>query len=225
MSTLTEEFQSFIRSDRFPCVGAKAARARKTITVVESDDIERSSDDCQVHEALCRFGDELDTDAPFLQSCAVIYAGPTTLGETAFEDALWRRLQSFHEIDLREGNDWAQGVSSDPSSAAFSMSIGGKAFFVVGLHPHASRPARRFAYPTLVFNSHDQFEQLRADGRYEKMKKIIRSRDTELAGGINPMLNDFGRSSEARQYSGRKVGSDWRCPFHPQALESSQVRS
>jgi len=225
MGRLSEEFQSFIRSDRFPCVGAKAARARKTITVIEAGRIDQSGDDRRVHAALCKFGDDLDSAAPFLQSCAVIYAGPTALGETAFEDALWQRLQTFHDIDAREGLGWATGVSSDPASSAFSMSIGGNAFFVVGLHPGASRPARRFVYPALVFNSHDQFEKLRADGRYEKMKKIIRARDTELAGGINPMLNDFGRSSEARQYSGRKVGCDWRCPFHPQPSKSSQVRS
>ena len=213
MSILADEFQSFIRSNRFPCVGAKAARARKTITVIEADDIEGCGDDRQVHEKLCRFGDELDTDAPFLQSCAVIYAGPTTLGEKAFEDALWQRLQSFHEIDLREGYEWAKGVSSDPPSSAFSMSIGGNAFFVVGLHPGASRPARRFAYPTLVFNSHDQFEQLREDGRYQALQKVIRENETEVNGSINPMIGTHGQRNQAAQYSGRQVGDDWKCPF------------
>jgi FPC/CPF motif-containing protein YcgG len=27
------------------------------------------------------------------------------------------------------------------------------------------------------------------------------------------MLEDFGENSEARQYSGRKVGEEWKCPF------------
>ena len=87
---------------------------------------------------------------------------------------------------------------------------------MIGLHPNASRPARRFRYPTLVFNSHEQFERLRQDGRFEKMKQIIRARDEALAGSVNPMLADFGSGSEAAQYSGREVGPDWKCPFTPQ---------
>ena len=77
----------------------------------------------------------------------------------------------------------------------------------------ASRPARRAPYPTLVFNLHDQFEQLRAAGRYERMREAILARDEKLAGSINPMLARHGEASEARQYSGRAVGEEWRCPF------------
>lgn len=61
--------------------------------------------------------------------------------------------------------------------------------------------------------AHEQFERLRADGRYDAMKETIRTRDEELAGDINPMLDEFGESSEASQYSGRAVGPDWDCPF------------
>ena len=84
---------------------------------------------------------------------------------------------------------------------------------MIGLHPNASRPARRFARPMLVFNLHDQFEQLREQGTYEKMRETILARDEKLAGDINPMLATYGESSEARQYSGRQVAEDWQCPF------------
>jgi len=84
---------------------------------------------------------------------------------------------------------------------------------VVGLHPRASRPARTFAKPTLVFNLHDQFEELRRAGKYEGMREKIMVRDEALAGSRNPMLARHGESSEARQYSGRIVDADWRCPF------------
>jgi FPC/CPF motif-containing protein YcgG len=83
----------------------------------------------------------------------------------------------------------------------------------VGLHPGASRPARRFAKPALVFNTHDQFNRLRASGAYEKMRQIIIDRDVALAGSSNPMLSRHGDTSEARQYSGRAVTEDWKCPF------------
>jgi hypothetical protein len=81
------------------------------------------------------------------------------------------------------------------------------------LHPGASRPARRFVRPALVFNLHDQFEQLRAQGRYEKLRASIVERDIALAGAPNPMLARHGSISEARQYSGRMVEQDWTCPF------------
>ena len=66
----------------------------------------------------------------------------------------------------------------------------------------------------LVFNLHEQFERLREEGRYERMRERILSRDLALSGSINPILARFGETSEARQYSGRLVERDWRCPFH-----------
>jgi FPC/CPF motif-containing protein YcgG len=85
---------------------------------------------------------------------------------------------------------------------------------VVGLHPASSRFARRFAWPTLVFNAHHQFDRLRAEGRYDRMQEVIRSRELALQGDLNPNLGDFGSLSEARQYSGRPAEAGWRCPFH-----------
>ena len=104
-------------------------------------------------------------------------------------------------------------VSGDPEDPHFSLTFGGEAYFVVGLHPHASRPARRFDRPVLVFNLHDQFERLRAEGRYEKMREKIIARDVALAGTPNPMLERHGDASAARQFSGRAVNDDWKCPF------------
>ena len=64
-----------------------------------------------------------------------------------------------------------------------------------------------------MFNLHDQFERLREEGRYERMRERIIERDIALAGDANPMLARHGETSEARQYSGRAVGEDWQCPF------------
>ena len=51
-------------------------------------------------------------------------------------------------------------------------------------------------------------------GAFNTVRNKIRERDIELQGNINPMLEDFGENSEARQYSGRKVEEEWKCPFH-----------
>ena len=79
----------------------------------------------------------------------------------------------------------------------------------------SSRLARRAPLPCLVFNFHDQFENLRAAGKYAGMQNAVRKRDIQLQGAINPVLDSFGDASEARQYSGRAVAGDWICPFSP----------
>lgn len=206
-------FHEFIEADDFPCVGAKAALARECITFFVAGDITHSQDDLPAFRELREFGNQIAPDDPRVRSFVLIFEGPDKLSERAFEDALWDRLQCFHNMDAAAGNDWRDDVASDPDDAHFSMSIANHPFFVVGLHPNASRQARRFAYPALVFNSHLQFDHLREDGRFDKMKDIIRKRDAELDGKINPMLSDFGEASEALQYSGRRLTADWKCPF------------
>lgn len=207
-------FESHIRSDEFPCVGAKSALARGQLTIFQAADINSATKDLDIKQALDAFGQRLAADTAVLQSFVVLFAEPETpMSERTFEAALWNRIQCLHNLDVATGHDWKEGVSSDPGSPHFSLSLSEQAYFVVGLHPGASRPARRFACPALVFNSHQQFESLRRDGLYDKMKSIVRERDEALAGEVNPMLDDFGTSSEARQYSGRDTEADWRCPF------------
>lgn len=210
-------FEAFIRSEDFPCVGAKSALAKGNLTIFEAGPFDSAVMDLEISEALSKFGDELDLDSPVVQSFAVLFEGPTELPEKDFEKVLWDRLQCLHNLDVAKGEEWCDGVATDPESAHFSLSLGGHAYFVVGMHPRASRPARRFESPVLVFNAHAQFEKLRADGRYDRMKTVIRDRDRELAGDINPQLDDFGQSSEARQYSGRKIEPGWECPFEHKA--------
>lgn len=197
----------------FPCVGAKAAMARGTLNVLACSRIDSAWDDLRIHDGLVRFAEAYRADPGLFRSFAVVFDGPDGLDETAFERALWSRVQSLSDKDVWRGQDYDARVSHDPEDPHFSLSFGGEAFFIVGLHPNASRPARRFARPTLVFNLHDQFEKLRADGRYEPMREKIMVRDEAVAGSRNPMLSRHGETSEARQYSGREVNPEWRCPF------------
>lgn len=217
--TPTEAFHDFIRSERFPCVGAKAALVRSLITVIEAGDIASPAHDVEIYTAIKTFRDNLERDTPTVQSFAVIYPESALLTEQEFETVLWRRLQCLHNFDAVAGEPWALETKPEPDSPHFSMSIAGEAFFIVGLHPNASRPARCFRYPVMVFNSHDQFERMREDGRFDKMKVVIRKRDAELSGSENPVLDDFGNTSEARQYSGRKTEDGWVAPFDPKIEE------
>ena len=197
----------------FPCVGAKSALAHGTLEVLACNRIDSAWDDLRIHDGLLRWADAYRADPGLFRSFAVVFEGPDDLSEAEFEAALWQRVQSLSDKDVWRGQDYDPAVSPDPSNPHFSLSFGGAAFFIVGLHPHASRPARRFGRPTMVFNLHDQFETLRDQGRYEGMREKILVRDEALAGSRNPMLARHGELSEARQYSGRQVGGDWACPF------------
>jgi len=134
--------------------------------------------------------------------------------EAHFEALLWSTLQQLADHDSRP---WAAGYDDDPADPRFAFSFAGTSFFIVGLHAHSSRLSRRFAFPTLVFNPHDQFDRLRADGKYGRFRDVIRARDIALQGSLNPMVRDFGAASEAPQYSGRAVSDTWQCPFHRHA--------
>jgi FPC/CPF motif-containing protein YcgG len=139
------------------------------------------------------------------------FRDPGGISATEFEKLLWQTLQQLHE---RDNQAWDPSVSADPDDAGFSFSFHGRAFFVVGLHAGSPRWTRRLAFPTLVFNAHEQFEDLRRSGRFPQAQRTIRNRDTKLQGSPNPALAEYGRESEARQYAGQLVSQDWQCPFH-----------
>jgi FPC/CPF motif-containing protein YcgG len=141
-----------------------------------------------------------------------VFRQPTAQTEAEFERSLWRQLQQLNHSDA-EHFAWDQTAQSDPTDPQFSFSFAGQALYVIGMHPNSSRLARQFRWPALIFNPHEQFERLRADGKWKRMQQTIRERDVQLQGSVNPMLSDFGESTEARQYSGRAVEADWRAPF------------
>jgi FPC/CPF motif-containing protein YcgG len=213
-STLAQRFTAFIRERDFPCVGAKSALAHNTLRIVEARDLNSAWDDLRIYAALLDFAAAYRAAPGPFQSLAVIFRKAGDMDEAAFEQAMWARIQSLSDKDGWLGQAWDPRVSADVADPHFSLSFGGEAFFVVGLHPKASRPARRFEAPVMVFNPHDQFERLRAEGRYEGLRESIIARDVALAGSPNPMITRFGEASEARQYSGRAVGPEWACPFH-----------
>jgi len=212
-ATLEQMMFAHVDQRAFPCVGAKAALARGTLQVLACDRIDSGWDDLRIHDGLLRFAEEYRKNKQMFRSFAVVFEGPTTLSESEFEAALWKRVQSLSDKDVWRGQDYDDRVSADPTNPHFSLSFGGEAFFIVGLHPNASRPARRFERPALVFNLHDQFERLRDENKYETMREKILTRDEALAGSRNPMLSRHGDTSEARQYSGRIVADGWKAPF------------
>ena len=223
---LAAAFRAFIKEPPFPCVGAKSALAKGRLEIIVARDITSGWDDLRIYPALLAFVADFRRNPDLFQSFVVVFEGPHDLSEEAFERSLWDRAQSLSDKDAWLGQPYDASVHADPDDPHFSLSFGGEAFFIVGLHPRASRPARRFSFPALVFNLHDQFVRLRAEGRYEKLRDAILQRDEDLAGSPNPMIARHGDVSEARQYSGRAVAGDWRCPFSPRPqAEGNDVAS
>jgi uncharacterized protein len=210
---LAIEFSNWVKDPEFPCVGAKSALARSQIRIVIGRDFSSAWDDLVLHKSIVDFARSYGGDPTLFQSLVVIYESGAPDDEKQFEAGMWAHLNSLTQKDVWLGEQHDQRVSSNPDDPHFSLSFGGEAFFVVGLHPKASRPARRFVAPAMVFNLHDQFEKLRQQQIYDNLRKTILARDEKLAGSANPMLASHGVISEARQYSGREVANDWECPF------------
>jgi FPC/CPF motif-containing protein YcgG len=211
---IRDAFDEFVGDARFPCLAAKTTlrpddEHLRVYGVLGSTVV---SDSLAVD--LARFARQASSAGNRLTAFAAIFTGRPPASERAFERRLWGQLQLLHERDDPAAG-WDPAVSADPRDPRFSFSFAGRAFFVVGLHPRSSRLARRFRYPALVFNPHAQFERLRREGHFERLRDRIRARDIALQGSINPSLSDFGERSEAEQYSGRDTTEGpWHCPFH-----------
>jgi FPC/CPF motif-containing protein YcgG len=206
-------YSAFINNKAFPCVGARAALAKKQATCMVAGHMACPQDDRSILQFLYDFVDVYRLSNGIFYSAAIIFEEPATLTEDVFDDLLWKRLQALANLDA-EKYPYDKRVDADPASANFSFSIKEEAFFIIGLHPASNRASRQFGYPTLVFNPHAQFEKLKQTNKYELIRKVARKRDVAYSGSVNPMLDDFGKSSEAFQYSGRRYDDQWKCPLH-----------
>ena len=203
-------FEKLIATAEFPCLGAKGALNENGFAFAACNQMGTKETARELSYRLFDFVRSGKFKNKQYSSFVAIFRGPLHLTEREFEVCLWLQLRQLHRVDPSE---WDHNVSSDPADPHFSFSFGGQAFYVVGMHRNSSRVARRFRWPALVFNPHEQFEKLRSDGHWKTMQQAIRERDVALEGSENPMLSDFGEESEARQYSGRAVGKEWAAPF------------
>jgi len=209
-------FRDFVADPTFSCLGAKSALAGRTYRFGTYQKLDDTASTAGLARDLFAFTSERRGFESLFTTYVAVFAGFETgpNSDLAFERALWSQLRRLYDLD-RHVHAWDPRVSNDPDDPTFSYSFAGTGFFVVGLHPESTRSARRFAWPTLVFNAHEQFEELRARGQFERLQDRIRTRELELDGSLNPNLAEFGDHSEARQYAGRPLPAEWTCPFRP----------
>jgi len=206
------DFRDFVLDPSFSCLGAKAAINRDQYRLGVYGAMAEAETTVALAADLMTFIAAWPDPNNVFTTFVASFVDTSIESEEQFERLLWRQLQQLDDIDNNR-HAWDPTVSADPTSPTFSYSFGGRAFFVVGLHPHSRRLSRRFRWPALVFNPHAQFEELKRQGSYGKLQAAIRAREALLQGDINDLLHDFGQKSEARQYAGRAVGPDWHCPF------------
>ncbi len=206
--------RSFVMHPDFPCVGASSAFHRDSYRFGLYPSLATTDGDDALARDLRDFA-SFETGDDF-RTFVACFAEPRTVSAGQFERLLWEQLQRLHASDEAA---WSEGYSSDPESPHFAWSFHGTAYFVIGLSPASPRTARRFPFPALVFNPHEQFERLRASGKFERMQEVIRQRDLALEGEPNPELADYGSRSEARQYSGCPHDDEWVAPFVAELAE------
>jgi FPC/CPF motif-containing protein YcgG len=214
-----DALRALVLNDHFTCHGGKAAVRQHQYRFGLYDELASPGAAAGLARDLTEFLADLPIRNGTFSTYLASFVRPNPADERAFEILLWRLLQQLHDLDAPH-HAWDPAVNADPDRPDFAFSFGGTAFFVIGLHAGSSRAARRFAWPTLVFNPHRQFEELRHDGRYARFQEVIRRAETELQGTVNPMLGLHGAISQAAQYSGRRVEDGWHCPFHSRSPSS-----
>jgi FPC/CPF motif-containing protein YcgG len=217
-----DALRALVLNDHFTCHGGKAAVRRQQYRFGLYDELGSPGAAAGLARDLTAFVADLPIHDGTFSTYLASFVGPNPADELAFEVLLWRLLQQLHDLDAPH-HSWDSTVDADPDSPDFAFSFAETAFFVIGLHAGSSRAARRFAWPTLVFNPHRQFEQLRDDGRYARFQTVIRRAETELQGTVNPMLGTHGSVSQAAQYSGRRVEDGWHCPFQRRHSSSHET--
>jgi hypothetical protein len=209
---IINEYFDFLNEREFPCVVAKAALARNHIKGFVANNMACPASDVEVLHFIYDFVDQYRSSRESYHSAAVIFKGPANTNDETFDTLLWERLKALSTLD-KANYLHDNRVDENPAAPNYSYSLKSEAFFVVGLHPGSERRSRRFKYPTLIFNPHAEFEKLRKLNRYEKLKGVVRKRDVIFSGSVNPMLDDFGNSSEVSQYSGKRYDDKWKCPL------------
>ena len=208
---IENQYKDFILNGQHPCIMAKAMFKMDKYHLHVYDDLHNPGSLQLLIANLYHYISQYNFEGNSFESFLAVFPNNHFEDEISFEKNLWITLQKLHELDDCE---WDKRVSDDPDNPYFSFSLNGRAFYIIGMHPSSSRIARKAPYTTLVFNLHCQFDKLREMGTYHSVRDTIRKNDQVLQGSINPVLKDFGDDSETRQYSGRNVEAQWKCPFH-----------
>ncbi len=206
------EISHTLQQDKYPCVAAVQSYTKNQYEVGFYDSLGLGNRNYELASDLIHFVENLDLQKTPFQSFWAVFEETKSLSEEEFEKALWREL-SYLTSHQELPDSWDPSFSSNPEDKNFCFSLGGHAFYVVGLHPNSSRLSRRFPFPVLLFNAYEQFNSLIKKGTFAPMVKANRKLDSLFQGSVNPMVEKYSESWESIQFSGKSNPENWKCPF------------
>lgn len=195
-----DEFKEFVGGKSFSCVMAKAALKKG---FVKSKDLGSGMSAKESLRFIYEFVKEYRRCGNDLSSFIFFFEEERFKTFSAFEKFFWDFILDLKRLDqdLYPGD---QRVGADPIDPDFGYSLMEEAFFLIVLHPGSPRKARRYFKPAIVFNPHQQFEKMRINGSFEKVRSLIREKDARIQKEKNQMLQDYGAGNEILQYTGRQ---------------------
>jgi uncharacterized protein len=206
-------------SAQHPCIGARSVAVNGNLFISIYPDMTSVASAVMALlnlEEYLRISDKVEDH---VKTLALVFNEPIR-DNNDFAEKYWAFVQRLHDLDCQT-NAYDPSVSSDPTSANFELSLGGRAIFTTTLNPGHPRTARHAPYPTWVCNQTRQFNRLRELGLFEKWQAQIRMADADMdpSGVANPILADHGYSSAADQLAGVAVQP---CPFKPRLTEDDK---
>jgi len=199
-----------------PCIFGKSVIKSKNYDLKIYDGLSNHKSIMKLYDDLLAFKNiQKEKYGNEFSSFIAIFLDNNIANEKDFDNKLWNILNVLTKKD-KQYHKWDESVSSSPLDSNFSFSFAERAYFVLGMHEKSSRLSRKFKYPTLVFNARYYFDLLRDNGTMEKYRMMIREKDLNRQGTINPNLTNYSdNDSEAKLYSGMQISDDWVCPFNP----------
>jgi hypothetical protein len=211
-SQVGSALQQWFDPKTYPCIPAVQSFTKHDYLVGLYDHFGQGAHSQLLAQDLLFFRERQKQSRSLYLSFWAVFAPGEPLSEEEFETRMWRELSYLTSYEDPQ-TKWDPLFSSDPADPRFCFSLGGDAFFIVGVHPESSRLARRFPYPGIIFNLYDQFEELDRRGQYTAIVKKNRERDVKFQGSVNPMVEKYADRWESIQFSGRDNPPDWKCPF------------
>lgn len=200
-------FKNLVLSPHFACVGAQSSVKGENYAFCAYPNMTTVSTAEGLCHDLIAFKQQFNLPginkvkgAPFLTFVAA-FSGPNIADQIDGIKHFYTLLKQLHEQDKKYfkwgGVDHAQYVSNDVNSPDFGFSLSGDAFFMPFLYSYSGSPARISSIPMVVFNAHVIFAKLRQINAFERLKTLIRSRQT----WVHPALGDHGDVKEFDQYA------------------------
>lgn len=208
-----KEFEALIHQPNYPCIAAKAALAKGELEIGIYRGLGTGESAVAFGRDLLKFKDRYFSERAQYLTYAAVFDGVEFEDEEAFEQAMWKELSIIASLPEFSSAPWDPNFSDNPEDKNFCFSLGGHAFFIVGMHPKSSRLSRQFSKPTLVMNLYEQFEALDEETQFYPMVRTNRKKDLAFQGSVNPMVEQHAEMWEAIQFSGKENPKEWKCPF------------